>query len=300
MSFCAVTPSTGVRARRQMSGMRTPVVGPRTQLRAPFRLLFGLLLACSLVCATDSAAHADPRGEPCITCRTDDCPTKANVPAWCGEGADPLARPAAPSAPSQLFVDVDSVPRGASIYIGAAEVGKTPLRGLKLRRGEHRLRFVLPGHQETEWPLRVQRSGQQFLITLQPAGAAPEPPGAQSATTARIDIETQPPGAAAHLDDQPALGTTPLHGVEVPKGQHQLTLRLRGYQPTLLDLLIQHDRERYLLTLRRPFCKKCLVGGLVAGAVVLGAVGLTLGLVLRPPSPPDDIRDPSWQMLPSP
>jgi hypothetical protein len=238
-----------------------------------------------------------------LTCRTDDCPTKPNIEPWCGEGEDPMGRhgaPAAPTGPALPLVDLSSEPSGASVWVDGHELGKTPLTGVKLRRGEHHLRFVLPEYEEIEWPLRVQRSGQQFLVTLHKVGqnrpAAAEAPK----TTAHIDIETQPPGATVKLDDKESLGLTPLSALEVTKGQHQLGLQLRGYQPLQLDLLVYRDSERYLLTLRRPFCKKCLIGGLVGGALVLGAVALTVGLVLRPPSPPEDIRDPAWRMIPTP
>lgn len=241
---------------------------------------------------------ADTRGEPCITCRTDDCPTKPNIAAWCGEGDDPLVRPAPKNTPTQLTIEIGSEPPGASVYLGEQSLGKTPLGGVKLRRGDYRLRFVLTGYAEVEWPVRVQRNGQQFLVTLQPEELAKNVVVAPPSLTARIDIESLPSGATVRLDEGPAIGMTPLRSFEVAKGQHQLALRLHGYEPALLDLLIQRDSERYLLTLRRPFCKKCLIGGLVAGAVVLGAAGLTAGILLRPPTPPDDIRDPSWQGLP--
>ncbi len=249
------------------------------------------------------SARADARGEPCLTCRTDDCPTKPNIEPWCGEGEDPMARrgaPAAPTAPALPLVDLSSEPSGATVWVDGQELGRTPLTGVKLRRGEHHLRFVLPEYDEIEWPLRVQRSGQQFLVTLHKAGQDRPPAGVPAATTAHIDIESQPPGATVHLDEKESMGLTPLRSVEVNKGQHQLALSLRGYQPLLLDLLVQRDSEKYLLTLRRPFCKKCLIGGLVGGALVLGGVALTVGLLLRPPSPPDDIRDPVWRMIPSP
>lgn len=32
------------------------------------------------------------QAEPCITCRTADCPKKAGVAAWCGPGSDPLLK----------------------------------------------------------------------------------------------------------------------------------------------------------------------------------------------------------------
>lgn len=278
---------------------------------SPGRVVLTLLIQLGLAMALASGqSWAGSGGEPCITCRTDDCPTKPNIEAWCGEGDDPLGRGASPSpSPSaaqaaNLPVEIDSEPHGALVSVGTQELGKTPLRRVKLRRGEQRLRFALPGYATVEWPVRVQRQGQQFLVTLQPEELSKPAEPARESPTARIDIESQPQGATVRLDGQSGaeapLGMTPLRGVEVPKGQHQLTLTLRGYEPSVLDLLVQRDSERYLLTLRRPFCKKCLIGGLVAGAVVLGAVGLTVGLVLRPPTPPDDIRDPSWRALPSP
>lgn len=268
----------------------------------------GLVALVLALAALPAASRADSRGEPCITCRTDDCPTKPNIEAWCGEGDDPLARLSSSAAPqpTTLAVEIDSEPQGATVSVGEQELGKTPLRRVKLRRGPQRLRFALPGYSGVEWPVRVQRQGQQFLVTLPPEELSrpSAPSAARESPTARIDIESQPQGATVRLDGQAGdagpIGMTPLRGAEVAKGQHQLTLTLRGYEPSVLDLLVQRDSERYLVTLRKPFCKKCLIGGLVAGAVVLGAVGLTVGLLLRPPSPPDDIRDPSWQPLPSP
>lgn len=268
----------------------------------------GLVALVPVLAALPAASRADSRGEPCITCRTDDCPTKPNIEAWCGEGDDPLARASSSVAPqpATLAVEIDSEPHGATVSAGEQELGKTPLR-VKLRRGPQRLRFAMPGYSGVEWPVRVQRQGQQFLVTLQPEELSKPSSVAtpvQESLTARIDIESQPQGATVKLDGQAGdvspIGMTPLRGAEVAKGQHQLTLTLRGYEPSVLDLLVQRDSERYLVTLRKPFCKKCLIGGLVAGAVVLGAVGLTVGLLRRPPSPPDDIRDPNWQPLPAP
>lgn len=245
-------------------------------------------------------AWADSRGEPCLTCRTDDCPTKPNIDAWCGEGDDPLARNVAPTAPALPLVDISSEPSGATVSTDGRELGQTPLRGVKLRRGEHQLRFVLPGYAATDWPVRIYRSGQQLLATLH-KDSLPNPPAESPVpSTARIDIETQPPGATVRLDDKEPAGMTPLHAVEVSKGPHLLALSLRGYQPAVLDLLVQRDSERYLLTLRRRLCKKCVIGGVIGGVVVLGAVAVTVGLLLRPPTPPADIRDPNWQVIPSP
>lgn len=257
--------------------------------------LFALALSCWLHIG---GARADVRGDPCLTCRTDDCPTKPNIEAWCGEGDDPLARSTAATAPTLPLVDISSEPSGAAVFTDGHTLGQTPLRAVKLRRGEHHLRFVLPGYAELDWPVRISRSGQQLLVTLH-KDALPSPTGDVAvSTTARIDIETQPPGATVHLDDKEPAGLTPLRAFEVSKGPHQLALSLRGYQPTVLDLLVQRDSERYLLTLHRRFCKKCLIGGVVGGVVALGAVAVTLGILLRPPSPPDDIRDPNWRVIP--
>jgi hypothetical protein len=44
--------------------------------------------ACLLLLVDASAS-----GQPCVLCRTERCPTKADVPEWCGAGRDPLARP---------------------------------------------------------------------------------------------------------------------------------------------------------------------------------------------------------------
>lgn len=262
--------------------------------------LFGIAALALLCWLRAACAWADSRGEPCLTCRTDDCPTKPNIEAWCGEGDDPLARNVAPTAPSLPLVDINSEPSGATVSTDGHELGQTPLRGVRLRRGEHQLHFVLPGYAEVDWPIRIYRSGQQLLATLHKDSLPSPPAGAVVSTTARIDIETQPPGATVQLDEKEPVGVTPLHSVEVTKGPHLLALSLRGYQATVLDLLVQRDSERYLLTLRRPFCKKCVIGGVIGGVVVLGAVAVTVGLLLRPPSPPDDIRDPNWRVIPSP
>ena len=105
--------------------MRPTVVHLRSGMggisRRSYRFL-GIAALWLLCWLRTSDAWADSRGEPCLTCRTDDCPTKPNIDAWCGEGDDPLARNVAPSEIERRTADrLKTLPKYEALFFSEGQ-----------------------------------------------------------------------------------------------------------------------------------------------------------------------------------
>lgn len=254
-----------------------------------------LLVMQAVLLAQSGLARSQPATDEdaCIACRTEACPRKPNLTRWCGKGKDPLSQPqpTAPApTPAKIFflTAIVSTPAGATVQDGAAVLGVTPLRRLKLSRGNHQLIFSAAGHKPLAVDADINRNGQQIEASLSPI------PTEERVT---IEVDSQPPGATVRMDEKPLAGVTPLPQLPIIRGQHRLHFELEGHQSALLNIEASRDGERFsmnLQPLRQPTNRKALVGGIIGGTLVIGlALGLGLGLGL-PPNPPNDIADPMW------
>lgn len=83
-----------------------------------------------------------------------------------------------------------------------------------------------------------------LALTLWWTGAAI---GSAQRGTIPVNIESTPPGATVFVDstDGPALGTTPLRNVRVPRGRHRLIFRLDGHEETSTDANVRRRRETF-------------------------------------------------------
>lgn len=75
--------------------------------------------------------------------------------------------------------------------------------------------------------------------------------GASAQRPVRVNIESTPPGATVHLDspDGPALGTTPLRRVAVPRGAHTLIVRLAGHEEARAPIDVARWNETFRVAL---------------------------------------------------
>lgn len=91
-------------------------------------------------------------------------PTKTAAPI-----SEPLAAPAASRPlPKFAFLKVQTVPKGASVYINGQMEGKSPLR-LKLDLGEYRVRISHPGYRDSEQVVKLEKmSGYPLTVKLKP------------------------------------------------------------------------------------------------------------------------------------
>ena len=110
-----------------------------------------------------------------------------------------------------------SDPPGAEVFIDDSARGRTPLTGLELAPGAHRLLLRAPRYRAHEAELQIEGGGvvQTLNVKLEP-GWAP------------VAIRSRPAGAEIRVDGV-VLGRTP-QTIDLGAGEHALELVLAGYQ----------------------------------------------------------------------
>jgi eukaryotic-like serine/threonine-protein kinase len=139
-----------------------------------------------------------------------------------------LPVPAPPPEPPVLTIETD--PPGAMIMVDGREAGLSPLTIEALELGEHTVGAALQGRKPAERQVKLEKPGERAMVVL---ALAPEPPPTPpKPETPRQSKKTPQPGKLT-LDTTPwtrvflrgkKLGDTPLIGVSLPAGKHQLKL----------------------------------------------------------------------------
>jgi serine/threonine-protein kinase len=141
-------------------------------------------------------------------------------------------QPPAPPAPPVLTIETD--PPGAMILVDGKEAGLSPLTLDTLELGEHSVAATLEGRKPAERQVKLENPGERAMVVL---ALAPEPVVPPPAPPPQPDPSPRPPKKVAMgrltLDTNPwtrvflrgrKLGDTPLIGVSLPVGRHQLKL----------------------------------------------------------------------------
>jgi TonB family protein len=99
-----------------------------------------------------------------------------------------LSRPApAARAPARGTADFSSTPPGATVTVGGRRLGTTPLRGVALDPGRHRVEMSLDGHEPWSGTVDVEAGrGARAAATLVPVGEARPAPTPAPVDTARL------------------------------------------------------------------------------------------------------------------
>lgn len=223
--------------------------------------------------------------QPCLTCRTERCPTKSDIKAWCGAGKDPLAAERPPSGRpvvERQAIQVASNPAGATVRLGGPRgdiLGVTPLKDVVLAHGRYQLWMTLPGYQAAVLEVVVEARGpRQFFASLRPLAEAVKqsdlPPPAEPAkeVQGRLLVRSNRQGAEVRVDGT-LLGTTPLPELQLGLGEHQVVGRDAGQE--LSRLVVLSSKEPVLLELRFPVRRWVWV---VTGLSAAAAAGLAIGL----------------------
>ncbi|MEM9069636.1 MAG: PEGA domain-containing protein [Myxococcota bacterium] len=116
-------------------------------------------------------------------------------------------------------VNIQSTPPGASVHLddpNAPALGVTPLRRVRIVRGQHRLIFKLANHEDATLDVNIRRSNETFRATLQALGTI---------TINAMNEGAQ--GAQARIDGAPA-GPLPVRQTVQP-GRHMITIEREGY-----------------------------------------------------------------------
>ncbi len=129
------------------------------------------------------------------------------------------------------ILEVSSAPvSGRAVFIDGEARGVTPLRGLKLPGGRHRIRVRGDDYQDFETELVIEGLGrvQQLAVQLRPAWAV-------------VHVNTRPPGATVAVDGTER-GVTPA-ALELKAGAHTLRFTRDGFRPVLQSLVAEADTE---------------------------------------------------------
>jgi serine/threonine-protein kinase len=149
------------------------------------------------------------------------------------------AQPPQPPAPPVLTIETD--PPGALIVVDGKEAGRSPLTLDTLSLGEHSVAATLTGRKPAERQVKLASPGERAMLLLAlspepvlpatpdaspaPAGSAPTDPSARASkrvATGRLTLDTTP-WTRVFLRGR-LLGDTPLIGMALPAGRHQLRL----------------------------------------------------------------------------
>jgi serine/threonine-protein kinase len=131
----------------------------------------------------------------------------------------------APAAPEPLRIETD--PSGAQVVVDGADAGTTPVAVGSLAPGLHVVRVTRDGYAPAELSVELVdgTSPAPLRFVLQPV-------------TARLQVRSDPGGARLSVDGRPG-GTTPVDGLELPAGLHELRLEQKGFQPWVREVDLQ-------------------------------------------------------------
>ena len=127
---------------------------------------------------------------------------------------------ALPAAAQTIPVNIESTPPGATVYVDsetdANRVGVTPLRNVRVPRGNHTLIFKLANYETITQAVYFRRRRETFRVTLNAQSVIDIQAGNAAAT-----------GATVRIDGQ-TVGTVP-HRQTVQPGRHLVQVGREGY-----------------------------------------------------------------------
>lgn len=128
--------------------------------------------------------------------------------------------------PVKGLVLIRSTPSGASVRIGQAAVGTTPLALHDLERGTYRARLQRDGFDEKEIEFEVEdRIPKALDVDL-------------VSNSGVLVVQSSPPGATVFVDGQNQ-GTSPLSLDRIGRGERDITLQMVGYEPVRRTVTVE-------------------------------------------------------------
>jgi hypothetical protein len=137
-----------------------------------------------------------------------------------------------------IYIDIDSSPQGAQIWIDGEYSGVTPLREYFDRPGNHTFKLSLHGYKPYQESFFVSESGILDVI-LEPLPEETPTPVAEPFIY--IDIDSSPQGAQIWIDGEYS-GVTPFREYFDRPGDHTFKLSLQGYKPYQESFFISESR----------------------------------------------------------
>ncbi len=130
---------------------------------------------------------------------------------------------------------VESTPAGATVLVDGAEMGRTPLRGHKLPRGEHRVVVAKEGLAPQVEVVRVEGGATARVKAKLREGPPPD---------GRVEASSDPPGARVFLGTA-ELGRTP-GTFSLAPGRYELRFELERHDPVTRRLVVRSARKAEL------------------------------------------------------
>jgi formylglycine-generating enzyme required for sulfatase activity len=122
---------------------------------------------------------------------------------------------------------------GAEVLVDGVTIGKTPLVDVEITPGVHQLELTAERYLSATREIDVAGAGerQALAVTLTPDWAV-------------VSLSTAPAGAAVLVDGAEA-GITPA-AIEIMSGEHDIEVRLAGYNAWTSKVLVEADRPQQL------------------------------------------------------
>ncbi|MEC7526433.1 MAG: PEGA domain-containing protein [Myxococcota bacterium] len=124
----------------------------------------------------------------------------------------------------RIPINIESVPPGATVYLDSTSsppLGTTPLRNVRVERGEHTIIFQLLNHEEARLQVDVRRRRETFRAVLRALGTIEVSAGNAGAQGANVFVDGRQVGGA--------LGATPIRVTDLQPGRHQVRVQREGY-----------------------------------------------------------------------
>jgi serine/threonine protein kinase len=142
----------------------------------------------------------------------------------------PVVLPTVPQPPAPPVLTIETDPPGAKVLVDGQEVGSSPLTLETLMLGEHTVSASMEGRKEASRQVTLSHPGERAMVVL---ALAPEPPPKpatdptptrpqKKVATGKLTLDTVP-WTRVFLNGR-KLGDTPLIGVSLPAGRHELKL----------------------------------------------------------------------------
>jgi TonB family protein len=163
------------------------------------------------------------------------------------QGAPPPPPPTAPAAtvppasmapiPLSGSLHVETEPPGAAVMVNGETQGSSPLDLADVPLGSYEIKVELKGYEPKTQGLDLTEEAPNGEVKIALVKAAP--------TTGLADILSTPFGADVNVDGA-KVGLTPLTGLRLKPGTHQVEVSREGYEPWSGTLLVQVGKRSRL------------------------------------------------------
>ena len=173
-------------------------------------------------------------------------------------------------------VTLNVQPGGAAIAVDGRTIGTSPMKAYLLAAGSHIIDVNLEGFRPGRKEVMIT-AGVPLTVNV----ALEKIP-----KTGHLHIAVEQLGATVKVDNK-QIGTSPVD-IELGSGGHTLEVWSSGYLSHREEVLIAAGQDRWVqVVLKRPptkFYKKAAFWAPIISAVVAGAAGVTVGVVLGSPT----------------